>query len=219
MRLIVFDWDGTLMDSEARIVSCIQAAAREMGLAPLARERAREVIGLGLREALERLFPGCDADFREAYTAHYRRHFLELDPTPQAPFPGALETVRALREAGYRVAVATGKSRRGLEQALAETGAAGLFDATRCADETRSKPHPQMLLELMETIGAAPEETLMVGDTEYDMEMARRARVLPVAVGCGVHPPERLLRHRPAALLDDVCGLPAWLARVREALA
>ena len=210
--LIVFDWDGTLMDSEARIVNCLQAAFGDLGLPPPAREALRDVIGLGLDEALLRLHPGADPQTLRDLVTGYRRYFLEIDPTPSVLFAGARETLTQLAEAGYRLAVATGKGRVGLDKALADTGLGALFHATRCADETFSKPNPQMLLELMDELGADASATLMIGDTEYDMQMAVNARTKALAVSYGVHPVERLMPHAPLDCLHDISALPAWLA-------
>ncbi|WP_296807127.1 HAD-IA family hydrolase [Thiocapsa sp.] len=209
--LIVFDWDGTLMDSEARIVNCLQAAFGDLGLSPPAREAARDVIGLGLDEALLRLHPQADPRTLRSLVTGYRRYFLEIDPTPSVLFAGARETLSQLANEGYRLAVATGKGRVGLDKALIETGLEGLFHATRCADETFSKPNPQMLLELMDELGADASATLMIGDTEYDMQMAVNARTKALAVSYGVHPVERLLPHAPLDCIHDIAALPAWL--------
>lgn len=213
-ELIVFDWDGTLMDSEARIVNCLQAAFTDLGMPVPRHEAARDVIGLGLSEAIARLMPGVEQTTVEALGLAYRRHFLDLDPTPSTLFPGVREFLSALLEENYRLAIATGKGRVGLERALAETGLAGCFHATRCADETFSKPHPQMLLELMDELGASASATLMVGDTEYDMLMARNARTKALAVCYGVHPVARLMTHQPLDCLSDLRRLPTWLRRL-----
>jgi phosphoglycolate phosphatase len=217
-RLLVFDWDGTLMDSEARIVGCFQAAAADVGIAVPATERARDVIGLGLREAAERLFPGVDDAIAGRVIERYRHHFLGDHPTPSELFPGVVETLEALAGAGYLLGIATGKSRRGLDKVLGETGLGGLFHASRCADEAFSKPHPQMLEEVMAVLGAGPAETLMIGDTEYDMQMARNAGVPALAVSYGVHHPGRLLAEGALACLDRIDELPAWLAGAHQAL-
>lgn len=211
-RLLVFDWDGTLMDSQARIVACIQAAARDVGVAVPSPDAAREIIGLGLREAMDRLFPAIAEPRVGEIVERYRHHFLGADPTPSVLFPGVVETLEALNDAGYLLGVATGKSRRGLDLVLEETGLRRLFAATRCADETFSKPHPQMLEEVMGILGAEPAETLMIGDTEFDMQMARNARVPAVAVSYGVHEPGRLMAEGALACLDRIDDLPAWLA-------
>ncbi|MGQ9658720.1 MAG: HAD-IIIA family hydrolase [Thermochromatium sp.] len=211
-ELIVFDWDGTLVDSEAQIVTCIQAAFRDLGLPEPVHEVARDVIGLGLDEAMARLLPTGDAGLREAVAAQYHRHFLGGDQAPAVLFPGARETLAWMTEQGYRLAVATGKSRAGLNKSLAETGLHGLFHATRTADETRSKPHPQMLLELMDELGARADETLMIGDTEYDLQMANNAGVRALAVCYGVHEPGRLLACGPLACLDSLWAIRDWLS-------
>ncbi|MBK1656180.1 HAD-IIIA family hydrolase [Allochromatium vinosum] len=211
-ELIVFDWDGTLMDSEARIVTCIQAAFRDLGLPEPVREVARDVIGLGLDEAMERLLPTGEAELRAKVVVQYRRHFLGGDQSPSELFPGARETLDWMTEQGYRLAVATGKSRTGLNKALDETGLHGVFHATRTADETFSKPHPQMLLELMDELGARAGETLMIGDTEYDLQMANNAGVRSLAVCYGVHEPGRLLACEPLACLDSLWAIRDWLS-------
>jgi len=214
-ELIVFDWDGTLMDSEARIVTCIQAAFRDLGLPEPVREVARDVIGLGLDEAMERLLPTGEAELRAKVVVQYRRHFLGGDQSPSELFPGARETLDWMAGQGYRLAVATGKSRAGLNKALDETGLHGVFHATRTADETFSKPHPQMLLELMDELGARAGETLMIGDTEYDLQMANNAGVRSLAVCYGVHEPGRLLACEPLACLDSLWAIRDWLGARR----
>lgn len=211
LNLLVFDWDGTLMDSEARIVACMQAAIEDLGLEPRAVSSIRNIIGLGLHEAISTLYPGSDTALHESVTDRYRYHFLSANPTRSELFPGAEETVRELSEAGFLLAVATGKGRRGLDMVLEETGLGQYFLATRCADETFSKPHPQMLDELMDELGAEPGETLMIGDTEYDMQMAANACTHALAVSYGVHEKERLLRHQPLHCLDAIGELGAWL--------
>lgn len=185
-KLLVFDWDGTLMDSEARIVACIQSAFADLGEMPPPREVAREVIGLGLEEAMTMLWPDGSVVQRRELVDRYRFHFLGGNESSSL-FPGARELIEDLKQRGLLLAVATGKSRRGLESALASTGLRGHFHATRCADETFSKPHPEMLLQVMDELGAHRSETLMIGDTEYDMEMARNAGVAALAVAYGVH--------------------------------
>lgn len=201
------------MDSEARIVACLRAAIGDLQLPERGDMALRNIIGLGLAEAVEALFPGSDARLLQALTERYRYHFLTVNPTPSQLFAGATETLQRLAAEGYLLAVATGKGRRGLEAVLDETGLQPLFHATRCADETRSKPHPQMLLELMEVLGVAPAATLMIGDTEYDMEMARNAQTGALAVSYGVHALERLLTHEPLGCLDCITELPAWLTQ------
>jgi phosphoglycolate phosphatase len=210
--LLVFDWDGTLMDSAAVITNAIQAACRDSGLPVPSAERARYVIGLGLGDAMAHILPGVDPARHRDVQERYREHFLRGDADTRL-FPGAAETVAALHEAGFLLAVATGKSRRGLDRALKATGLAPYFHATRCADEGHSKPHPGMLLGLMRELGAGVERTLMIGDTTHDMEMARAAGVPGVGVGHGAHPRDVLLACGPLALVDDIGGLRDWLMR------
>ncbi len=211
--LLIFDWDGTLMDSEAKIVGSLRASGNDLGLEPLANRALRNVIGLGLKEAVEMLYPDAGLDTQRAFTDRYRHHFLAAGGAESVFFAGALELVQGLHREGFLLGVATGKSRRGLDRALAEHGCAGLFHATRCADETFSKPHPQMLLEIMEELGTMPGETLMIGDTEYDLLMARSAGVAAVGVSYGVHERDRLMQHRPLACVDNIVELAAWLSR------
>jgi len=211
--LLVFDWDGTLMDSQRRIVACIRAAITDLALEPRDDATISNIIGLGLTEAIDTLYPGSDAELHRAMTDRYRHHFLYANPTPAQLFSASAETVERLADGGYLLAVATGKGRAGLDRVLGETGLGRCFTATRCADETLSKPHPQMLLELMDELGVEPERTLMIGDTEYDMQMASNARTRALAVSYGVHAPERLHRHNPLHCIDDIGELEPWLER------
>ncbi|MEJ2566357.1 MAG: HAD-IA family hydrolase [Gammaproteobacteria bacterium] len=213
IRLIVFDWDGTLMDSEAKIVASMRAAGEDLGLASLDDRTLRNVIGLGLKEAIEALYPRADSETHRAFADRYRHHFLSGEGEDSTLFEGALELLRGLQERGLLLGVATGKSRRGLNRVLAEHECGGFFHATRCADETFSKPHPQMLLEIMDELGAAPQETVMIGDTEYDLQMAKNAGAHAVGVSYGVHERERLLKLQPLACADNIRNLMTWLNR------
>ena len=210
-RLLVFDWDGTLMDSEARILSCVRAAARDLGLETPADAAIRNIIGLGLQEAVQMLFPGLEQSGVAAVIDRYRHHYLHADETPSELFPGSLTVLRELESREYLLAVETGKGRRGLQKVLNSTRLEHLFHATRCADETFSKPHPQMLLEILDELGVEADEALMIGDTEYDLEMAGNAGVRSVAVGYGAHEPERLAGHGPLTILEDIADLIGWL--------
>ncbi len=212
-ELFVFDWDGTVIDSAGKIIRCMQAAMAERGLPVSADEAVRDIIGLGLPEALRRLCPGLPEAEREALREAYARHFVDADQAPCSLFPGARETLETLRDEGVLLAVATGKSRRGLDRVLASSGLGHLFQATRCADETRSKPHPLMLHQLMRELAVSPGRTVMVGDTEYDMAMAREAGVVPVAVSYGAHSLQRLLQWQPALCIErmpQLCGWRPW---------
>jgi phosphoglycolate phosphatase len=210
-QLIVFDWDGTLMNSEARIVTCLRRAAEDVGFAVPSVAASRDIIGLGLDEAMARLFPGVDAAGQEALVEAYRGHWLgdAIEPSPM--FEGARELVVGLHEAGLMLAIATGKSRRGLDHVLGDFGLEHLFDATRCADETHSKPHPQMLEEILTDLDTPPDLALMVGDTEYDMQMAGSAGVPAVGIEHGVHSRERLLQHGAITCVADLFEFSEWI--------
>ncbi|MCI0510380.1 phosphoglycolate phosphatase [Chromohalobacter marismortui] len=211
-RLVIFDWDGTLMDSVARIVACMQAAAHDVGWTPLSDAAVRDIIGLGLPEAIAQLCPGMSMEQRERLREHYSAHFVAAEREPMPFFDGVATGMQRLRgESGLRLAVATGKSRRGLERVFTRTGSGEWFHASRTADETLSKPHPRMLEELLTEMRLAPEEALMVGDTEYDMEMARALGMDRIAVTYGVHARERLARSEPLLLADTFPALIDWL--------
>ena len=210
--LVVFDWDGTLMDSAAAITLSLQSACRDLDFPVPGEEQARYVIGLGLDDAMSHILPGVDRAHYPRVRERYRFHFLANDAGTSL-FPGAAETVSGLHEAGFLLGVATGKSRRGLDRALDATGLRAYFHATRCADEASSKPHPDMLLELMDELGVAKERTLMIGDTTHDMGMARAAGVARVAAVYGAHAKEALLDYEPVTCVGNFDELRVWLAR------
>jgi len=208
--LIVFDWDGTLMDSTATIVKCIQAAAKDLGF-PVPDERAAaHVIGLGLQEALQVAVPQLEAKHYPRMVERYRYHYLTQDQELTL-FAGAAEMLAELSQAGYFLAVATGKSRVGLNRALNAAKLLSLFDATRCADETFSKPHPAMLQELTRELGQDMKRTLMIGDTTHDLQMAVNAGAAGVAVHYGAHPAHELAALNPLYAANSVASLHGWL--------
>lgn len=209
-ELIVFDWDGTLMDSAGMIVHCVQAAARDLGLMPPDEARARHIIGLGLVDALRHALPDLPEERYEDLVERYRHHYLARDHELNL-FDGAEAMVRHLSGRGNWLAVATGKSRRGLDRALETSGLGALFHATRCADECHSKPHPQMLEELMTEFTVAPAATLMIGDTTHDLLMARNAGVDAVAVSYGAHPLAALETVESRYCAHSIKELDAWL--------
>lgn len=211
VQLIVFDWDGTLMDSETQIVHALQASIGDLALEARSIDECRNIIGLGLQEAVDALYPGQDKAFTRRFVERYR-HYWFSQAQHSDLFPGSRETLSLLREAGFVLAVATGKGRAGLDKVLADTGLEDLFSVTRCSDETQSKPHPQMLHEILRETRIEARHALMVGDTEYDLKMANEAGVGPVAVNYGVHARERLLRHHPLVCLDNITELVDWLA-------
>jgi phosphoglycolate phosphatase len=210
--LIVFDWDGTLFDSTALITRCIQAACGDVGAPVPSDADASYVIGLGLIDALQRAAPTLPRerykDLADRYRHHYfaRQHELVL-------FDGAVQMLHALRDRGHRLGVATGKSRRGLDEALATVQLRGLFDATRTADETASKPDPRMLLELMEELAVAPERTLMIGDTTHDLQLAANAGTAAIGVGYGAHAHESFEGFATHHVAHSVAELHDWLLR------
>jgi phosphoglycolate phosphatase len=211
-RLLVFDWDGTLMDSIGTIVACTQATIRDLELGKLPEKTIRGMIGLSLRQTIETLSPGCDEALFGRILDRYREHWQSTYRDMPLLFPSAGELLRDLAAAGYLLAVATGKSRRGLDYALDQTGLRAVFHATRTVDEAFSKPHPKMLLDLLDELGVAPGDALMVGDTTHDLEMARNARTPAVGVCSGGHSREELLELEPLACLDGVVSLGRWLA-------
>ncbi|HEY8353446.1 MAG TPA: HAD-IA family hydrolase [Methylophilaceae bacterium] len=208
--LIVFDWDGTLADSTQMIVECMRAASAEAGLPVPEPSAASHIIGLGLAEAVHALFGELEPVRYQQLVARYRYHYHARDEdTPL--FEGVMDSVRYLSDAGYMLAVATGKGRNGLNRSLEKTGLAAFMHATRCVDECFSKPHPQMLHELMDELFTIPERTLMIGDTSHDLLMARNAGVDSLAVTYGAHPVEELKRHGPLACFDRFSELDRWL--------
>lgn len=208
--LIVFDWDGTLMDSTPTIIAAIQSACRDLGLPVPPDEAAAWVIGLSLQDALMAAVPTLAQDQVQAFVARYRFHYLTRDPQLRL-FAGAEQMLARLAERGARLAVATGKSRVGLERALDATGIRRYFDATRCADETFSKPNPAMLFEIMRELGADPASAVMVGDTSHDLQMARNAGIHGVGVTYGAHAVDELAGCAPQTLAGSIAELDDWL--------
>lgn len=209
--LLVFDWDGTLMDSKAQIVNCMQSALNELGLEPRSDQQISNIIGLGLEEAIIKLYPSLDQKMIRLAAQTYRDFYLYKDKTPSPLFRGVIDVLDQLRVEGYDFAVATGKSRRGLDKGLSETGLGDYFPITRCADETRSKPHPQMLEEILIDYNTDASQALMIGDSEYDLQLANNAGVDGFAVSYGVHDLIRLLKQDPVGFIDEISQLPSWL--------
>jgi phosphoglycolate phosphatase len=208
--LIVFDWDGTLMDSTATIVKCIQASAKDLGLPIPTRESASHVIGLGLGEALQVVLPDVDPKYYPRMVERYRYHYLSKDHELTL-FDGVHEMLQELSQQGYFLAVATGKSRVGLNRSLNAARLLSTFDATRCADETFSKPHPAMLQELTRELGQDLRRTVMIGDTTHDLMMAQNAGSASIAVEYGAHPVDQLQACKPVFSARSVPELHQWL--------
>ncbi len=207
---IVFDWDGTLMDSTSTIVRCIQAAARDLGLPIPDKSAASYVIGLGLQDAMQAAIPDVDPKYYPRIVERYRHHYLGQDKDLTL-FEGVPAMLADLKQQGYFLAVATGKSRVGLNRALNSTGLLSAFDATRCADETFSKPHPAMLQELTRELGQDLSRTLMIGDTTHDLQMAINAGAAGVGVEFGAHPAEQLHALHPLYCAASIRDLHQWL--------
>ena len=201
-KLLIFDWDGTLSDSVARIAKCMQMAAQEYSLQVPTYSDVAEIVGLGLHEATIRLFPGSSHYESSLIQASYSKHYRSEDHQPCDFFPGVMETLHELRDQGYQLAVATGKSRAGLDRVLAALDLKGFFHSSRCADETLSKPHPLMLEELLSEFGVSAPQAVMVGDTEFDMQMAENAAMPRIAVSYGAHHIDRLRAFKPLACID-----------------
>jgi len=208
-RLIVFDWDGTIIDSASTIAACMQDAARDLGVAVPPLERARHVIGLGLHDAMRIAVPEVPAQRYPEFVASYRRHFLARKDAMQL-FDGMRGLLEEL-SGRHVLAVATGKSRAGLDRDLDFHQLKPLFAASRCADETNPKPHPAMLLELMEELGVQSQAALMIGDTSHDLDMARAAGVDALAVTYGAHAEDGLRACQPLHCVNDVPALHRWL--------
>ena len=208
--LVVFDWDGTLFDSTALIVHSIQAACADLGLPVPDDERASWVIGLSLRAAMAHAAPTLAEEQLPQMIERYRFHYLARQHD-LALFPGVLDMLHALKRRHHWLAVATGKSRAGLDEALHAVELRGVFDGTRTADETRPKPDPQMLQELMRQFGADPDRTLMIGDTTHDLQLAANAGTPSVAVAYGAHAPSEFATHSPLVVAASVAELAAWL--------
>jgi len=210
--LIVFDWDGTLIDSAGAIAECIQEAARELRLAVPDHARARHVIGLGLHASLRHAVPDLPAERAMEFVACYRRHFLAREEGMRT-FPGVVELLDGLRARGHVLAVATGKSRRGLERSLDTSALRPYFASTRCADESASKPDPAMLHELLGELGTEPAKALMIGDTSHDLQMAGSAGVDALAVSYGAHAESSLRALAPRGCVASIEELRQWLTR------
>ncbi len=215
-KLLIFDWDGTLADSAQQIVGAMQQAILGLQLPPRQDEDIRVLIGLGLNECLQILYPEIEVEKLRGLLEGYRKQWVTGGGAEAPLFAGALAAVRALHAQGYRIAIATGKARRGLDRSLRHhPELAQLVINSRCADESASKPDPLMLTQLLEAEGLRADQALMIGDTSYDMVMASAISMRAVGVACGVHDPARMLNAGGHSVIDDVAALPAWItARV-----
>ncbi|MBA1199946.1 Pyrophosphatase PpaX [Pseudomonas fluorescens] len=211
-ELLIFDWDGTLADSVGRIVLAMNEAAERAGEAPSAEDAIKGIIGLALGEAIWTLYPHLEPLQVERFRQHYADVYMALDQQPSPLFDGVVESLDAFRAQGYRLAVATGKARRGLDRVLKANGWEDFFDITRAADETRGKPHPLMLEEILAHCRAEPGQALMVGDSAFDLQMANNAGMHSVAVGYGAMSLQALAEFGPQVCIDHFSQLREWLA-------
>lgn len=211
-RAVIFDWDGTLVDSLDHITASLAAAAEDCGLPQRCNQELRDIIGLGLVEALQKLYPGINNAKMTLLREAYGIHFFKSGARPHSLYAGIAEVLQALAGTNPAIAVATGKSRNGLDKALASTGLEGFFRLTRCADETRSKPDPRMLEEILRELAVSPGEALMIGDTVYDLDMAARIGMPSVGVTWGVHDTAALAAYNPVRIVNEVAELGRFLA-------
>jgi phosphoglycolate phosphatase len=205
--LLIFDWDGTLMDSIDWIVHCVQTAAKNCDCAVPPPQAAKDVIGLSIQEAIRTLFPDQNTDTQKQLVSHYSEISFSKPTTADDLFTGVQEMLIEFKKAGYQLAIATGKTRNGLDKVLQGTGIGELFCITRCANETASKPHPLMLEQIMQYTGISPERTLMIGDSIHDLQMAQNAQVSSIGVTCGAHPAETLQQYQPLLCLEQTTEL------------
>lgn len=208
--LLIFDWDGTLMDSAGVIVDSIQRACADLAIPVPGIRASRQIIGLGLIQALQTLLPDLSEEDYPRLVERYRHHYLGRDHAIPL-FDGVETGIRELKANGFQLAVATGKNRLGLQRAFESSGLGDAFLTTRTADQTHSKPHPAMVLEIIEELGADPARTLVIGDTGHDLLMAANAGVASLGVTYGAHEIEDLLPHAPLALIDSFHEVRAWL--------
>jgi len=213
--LLVFDWDGTLVDSIERIVTSLQFASKQAMTVEVSETQAKNVIGLGLVEAIAKLHPELDkqADNQELeqIADAYRQHYLYDNPVPAPLFSGVTNLLHELRSNDYTLAISTGKSRRGLQQSIDEHKVADYFSVTKCADENKSKPHPEMLHEILQELNFNNEQALMIGDSEHDLHMASNAKVKSIGVTHGVHNAETLEKFKPLICLNNIQELSEYL--------
>lgn len=216
-ELLIFDWDGTLSDSIGRIIDAMRQAADLAGRPVRDDQAIRGIIGLGLPEAIRTLYPDITANDLIDFRQHYADSYMAMDAEPSRLFDGVLESLEAFRAEGYRMAIATGKARRGLDRVLKAHDWLDYFDVTRAADETASKPDPLMLNEILQHCGVAAQKALMIGDASFDLLMARNAGMDSVAVGYGAQALDSLLRYEPRLAINHFSELRTWLgARTAE---
>jgi len=207
IKLVIFDWDGTVMDSIGKIVASIQQAAARLDIAVPPAEQAKQIIGLSLDPAFLRLFPNSSQQQRDELSAHYKDVYLNHDQTPTPLFPDAHDLFQTLHQHGYLLAVATGKARRGLDRMMSETNTEHFFHSSRCSDEAQSKPHPDMLQQLLAYHQLEPWQAVMIGDTVHDLAMAQAINMPRIGITHGVHGLEDFAPHEPSAVVHSLAEL------------
>ena len=210
-KLVIFDWDGTLMDSVDRIVSSMQSAAKVVGLVIPSNDEVKQIIGLSITEALQQLFAGITSEDTEAMRLQYKHQYQEIDDTPTPLFDNAINLLTQLKQKDKLLAVATGKGREGLNRVLTMSETVDYFHTTRCAGEMPSKPNPEMLTSILSELNVAPHEAIMIGDTSHDLKMAQNAGVDSIGVTFGVHGKDVLEQYNPKAVVDSLSGLEQLL--------
>lgn len=213
VKLVIFDWDGTLFDSIGRICSSMLTAGQRANAPIRQHEDIKNIIGLSLDKAIDVVWPELSTVEQGVIAAHYKEIYVASDQTPPKAYEGVYPLLTQLKESGYQLAVATGKTRRGLDRAMKLTDTEHLFMTTRCADEAISKPHPLMLEQILEELSLTPDQAIMIGDTEYDLNMANNAGMKGVGVTYGAHHVERLKACRPYAIIDNIMELPSILGK------
>lgn len=209
--LLIFDWDGTLIDSKKKIIDCMQSAISTLKLDERSDKEINAIIGMGLDEAVSSLYPDLTINKVKETVQMYREISLKSDGISSQLFKGAKEVLSSLKRSGYYLSIATNKSRRGLDKDLIDTGMEDLIPITRCADETRPKPHPQMLEEILIDYNINADQALMIGDSVYDLQVAKNTKVDALAVSYGVHSLIHLLKEEPVGFIDNIDQLPKWL--------
>ncbi len=212
LKVLIFDWDGTLVDSIERIIEAMHIASDTSGVPRCTDQAVRDIIGLAMPQAYDVLYPDAhDAELKQRFISTYSDTYIRLEEQPSEFYPGVMDALDNYRSAGYQLAVATGKSRRGLHRVLSGHNMLDYFDITRCADETRSKPDPLMLHEILKHCAVTPEQAIMVGDSPFDLRMANNAKVPGVAVSYGAQSLSVLRNEQPVLAIDHFSELTAWL--------
>ena len=211
VKLVIFDWDGTLFDSIDNICHSMLQAGQLANAPKRAKDDIKNIIGLSLDKAIDTVWPELSSAEQAAIIEHYKTIYVAADQTPPLAYPGVIDMLNKLQDSGIKMAVATGKSRRGLERVMSLTNTNHYFVASRCADEALSKPHPLMLEQILEELNILPEHAVMIGDTEYDLNMATNAGMKSIGVTYGAHEEERLKACLPHAVIDNFNQLPHFL--------